>query len=887
VAAQHQAYIERDGACVASFGNIAQAYEERTRVWQALGDRLVSRGGWVEIGVEAPHVLRAAVVGEIESLREAGCVTWERARALRCRYGPGVGAEEPVRLRARDRREFDSLCRWVRDRAPERGDGKFPDGVRVRKPREKVVQRRLIAELAHELPVETQREVLERWCEAELGRKGWSYHAVIHQPERGNDARNFHAHVVMATVSLERARDARGQDLGRFAFETRRGVPRVVEPARVLGGNGEGGARGGSEMVMGWRDSFARVQNEALARLGVDKRYDPRSRVERGLPASQEVHWGPARAALLRRARSVGVESEAGPWEGLEGEVVTWAGKQGGVEEVNAAVCALQRLRLLGGLAEAGHGPGTVVYEHLDAGFAGQVWGEVSDGFDAVRETVYGQSAKEWGRRWRAVSEGFGVPAQRALQASRLVADFGGQGHVQRVVAGLEEREGWVEGLRAMVVEAGAFDAFRRRLRERVDVPEGEDARSRVRAQDEAESVRRTLSRFGLDARWVLGRDLERWMMERAGRARRRVAARVDLRRRAAMEVARAESPGRARAAAQRLLDYHRVYLEGECEGPERERLVGDVGAMVRAAAVRGQIGECARAAMRVGSLGGVPRVPEVDEGAGRWLGRRGHALLAAVRVQDEALDAMAREAKAGLALTQVALGKDEGRSLRALGRLSREPGMLGVLQEVYPGVGVKLHGALQDWKARRRRLGREVVRWERSLSGEGNGAGAANALLLRDPVLLGIEFPQAARAAERQVDWWVEQVRETAQSNWKGEEAREDALVESVRGGAVALLMERDAQLGREVVKVKARRRRRRRQARREGLVLTRGLGRAEAGSAQRAALEALGKERLADRAWCAALGEVRTGKLRLLVEASGELLAKRDIRRGARAAR
>ena len=46
-AVAHQSYIERDGACVASFGNIHETYEERCRLWRALGERTVQRGGCV------------------------------------------------------------------------------------------------------------------------------------------------------------------------------------------------------------------------------------------------------------------------------------------------------------------------------------------------------------------------------------------------------------------------------------------------------------------------------------------------------------------------------------------------------------------------------------------------------------------------------------------------------------------------------------------------------------------------------------------------------------------------------------------------------------------------------------------------------------------------
>ena len=43
-AVAHQSYIERDGACVASFGNIHHSYEERCRLWRALWANAPYRG---------------------------------------------------------------------------------------------------------------------------------------------------------------------------------------------------------------------------------------------------------------------------------------------------------------------------------------------------------------------------------------------------------------------------------------------------------------------------------------------------------------------------------------------------------------------------------------------------------------------------------------------------------------------------------------------------------------------------------------------------------------------------------------------------------------------------------------------------------------------------
>ena len=60
-AVAHQSYIERDGACVASFGNIHESYEERCRLWRALGDRTMQRRGCVRITDDADDELKRLV----------------------------------------------------------------------------------------------------------------------------------------------------------------------------------------------------------------------------------------------------------------------------------------------------------------------------------------------------------------------------------------------------------------------------------------------------------------------------------------------------------------------------------------------------------------------------------------------------------------------------------------------------------------------------------------------------------------------------------------------------------------------------------------------------------------------------------------------------------
>ena len=68
----HQSYIERDAACVASFGNIDESYEERCRLWKALGDRCIQRRGCIRVTEDADDELKKLVQRNAQHWAEEG-----------------------------------------------------------------------------------------------------------------------------------------------------------------------------------------------------------------------------------------------------------------------------------------------------------------------------------------------------------------------------------------------------------------------------------------------------------------------------------------------------------------------------------------------------------------------------------------------------------------------------------------------------------------------------------------------------------------------------------------------------------------------------------------------------------------------------------------------
>ena len=319
-AADHQLYIEREEACVASFGNIAEEESERVRVWNEIEGRGAQRKGSIVIGAQAPQALREDAWNRLQTWRDE-CRIPPRLAAQMLRVGPEHWPTDGLRIWTHDDADHKRIAQWVRewenthgsqdDESPDAGREardeeeettpneaqgtlpgyepppganapseaerkrkkeerrhkaakarKLPRGCREFLPRRTMVQRRIVIELAHELSLEAQERALRTWCEWKLAAHGISYHAVIHQPEAKNDVRNWHAHVVVAPITLERERSRYGIETGRFTFESQSRLPPMPKLLRALGGNGPNGRRGAGQVVKQWRRSLCEIRPE-------------------------------------------------------------------------------------------------------------------------------------------------------------------------------------------------------------------------------------------------------------------------------------------------------------------------------------------------------------------------------------------------------------------------------------------------------------------------------------------------------------------------------------------------------------------------------------------------------------------------------------------------
>jgi hypothetical protein len=304
-AARFAGYIERpeapevEGDTVSSFGNIAERFEDRLAFWRALDD-----------SEPAPknHKLRL----------------WP-ARTAAFWQAVDADPDAPLPLRRRDRAhdstvvvsdaEAAAIHRYVRKRAT----GKEPP-AEILEGRARRIQTKLTLDLPHELSPAARLKLARKFCDAlfeieDLGRRGPGgkpdpryrvpYHAVIHAPDRHNDARNFHLHIAFSEKPATRMiHPETGKECWDFEVETietdRHRNTRTKRPfekprnrdlhARTWVGNA--------------RKLYARLANEALAAANLPKRYDPRRYVDMGIETPARARLPKAVVAQLKKGRA-------------------------------------------------------------------------------------------------------------------------------------------------------------------------------------------------------------------------------------------------------------------------------------------------------------------------------------------------------------------------------------------------------------------------------------------------------------------------------------------------------------------------------------------------------------------------------------------------------
>ena len=313
----HMDYIERENAVVASIGTISDDPEERRALWTELADRATPSRGTITLPENASPELRRALQPILDDLARGARVPRRAAAAWLRR------AKHPLRIRGLHPDAYNDLAAAIAG-AYQRGiDPQFltepakagqpcalptKAGIRGYIPRAPTVQMRMILELPHDVTPLAREQILRNYCDQQFRDRGIPYHAVIHKPAEGNDARNYHAHIVWTHHRVARDPVTREWD-----FLASRTLPRVHDFGRVLtcAARGPDGKplpyaerrKAMSAAFRQMRQDFAVIANEQLTNHAAHRRYDPRSYADRGIDATPSIHVGPAATAAASKPR--------------------------------------------------------------------------------------------------------------------------------------------------------------------------------------------------------------------------------------------------------------------------------------------------------------------------------------------------------------------------------------------------------------------------------------------------------------------------------------------------------------------------------------------------------------------------------------------------------
>lgn len=178
---------------------------------------------------------------------------------------------------------------WAHDRealwnAVEQSEMTKAGGLKVRAR----LAREIVVPLAHELDLETNREALRDWIQAEFVSRGMIADVNIHAPDQKGDERNIHAHVMLTM-----------REITPEGFSaSKMGAARDWNNAELI-----------TDSVSAWQI----IQNRELERAGLAVRVDFSSFESRGIDREPEQHEGVAATAMKRKNKEtrIGQENEA------------------------------------------------------------------------------------------------------------------------------------------------------------------------------------------------------------------------------------------------------------------------------------------------------------------------------------------------------------------------------------------------------------------------------------------------------------------------------------------------------------------------------------------------------------------------------------------------
>lgn len=344
-------YEEEGAVVVSSFGNLGDTREERLEFWRKLenAERSPRSHGFII------NPLRGADFWDaVERYADAGhSIPEHLANAMdHCR-----DRVDPYKVRLADS-EAIALLKF----AHTMGDFQATGAIKVSPGRGGRVQTRIIGELPYEITAAQRLKLAREYCEA-FEEQGLRYWAVIHAPDKHNDRRNFHLHVVLSerparrifnpdTITSDWDFDIVEEYLSKCRHKrTRR---RFMQP-RIRSMNSR-------EWVKSERQRYCTILNDALEEAGSPKQYDARSYKDMGVPQKARKRIDPKIFAKERKGQwtEQGLTAACQQWSAAMGEL-----HEQSIKASNHVDQTSKRNRsFLNLLYSAGH-PDTGVFQNL------------------------------------------------------------------------------------------------------------------------------------------------------------------------------------------------------------------------------------------------------------------------------------------------------------------------------------------------------------------------------------------------------------------------------------------------------------------------------------------------------------------------------------------
>jgi MobA/MobL family len=304
---------EEEGAVVvSSFGNLGDTREERLEFWRKLESAERSPGNHSFI----INPFRGADFWDaVERYANAGhSIPEHLGKAMdHCR-----NRADPYKARLGDH-EAIALLKF----AQTMGDFQTDGAIKVSPGRGGRVQTRIIAELPHEITAAQRLTLARKYCEA-FEEQRLRYWAVIHAPDKHNDRRNFHLHIVLSERPAKRifnpdtiASDWDFDIVEEYLSGCRhKRTRRPLMQPRIRAMNRR-------EWVKSERQRYCTILNSALEEAGRSKRYDSRSYKDMGVPQKARKRIDPKIYAKERKGQRTeqGLATARQQWSAAIGEL--------------------------------------------------------------------------------------------------------------------------------------------------------------------------------------------------------------------------------------------------------------------------------------------------------------------------------------------------------------------------------------------------------------------------------------------------------------------------------------------------------------------------------------------------------------------------------------